>query len=135
MTPTARSLALLRSQGWVGDVVERWIGGGKFRVRKDFLGFADIVGIQLYSGPYDLKVRAVAVQATSGTNIAHRLAKMRETPGAVEWLRAGGMIEIHGWAKRGARGKRKAWQVRVVVVTEEMLAGDPVKEVPCSGAS
>ena len=131
MTPSARSLALLRSQGWVGDVVERWIGGGKFRVRKDFLGFADLIVLRMSH----LFPQILAVQATSGTNVAHRVAKMLETPEALEWLRAGGLIHIHGWAKRGARGKRKAWHVRVVVVTEEMLAGDPVKEVPCSGAS
>ena len=83
MTPTARSLALLRSQGWVGDIVERWIGGGKFHVRKDFLGFADLVLLKDDGHGFTM---ALAVQATSGTNVAHRVAKMLETPEPPEWL-------------------------------------------------
>ena len=118
MTPANRSLATLRAAGWVGDIVERWIGGGAFKVRKDFLGFADLVMLRSLPGFHGI---ALAVQASSGSNVSHRLEKMRETPGALAWLEAGGEIEIHGWAKRGARGKRKVWTCRVVVVTEDVL--------------
>src|SRR5690606_37554474 len=43
-SPTARTLAWLREQGWDADVVERWVPGAK--VRRDFLGFADILAIR-----------------------------------------------------------------------------------------
>ncbi len=43
MTPSARSLAAGRANGWLIDVVERWIGGGRIRVRKDLFGFLDLV--------------------------------------------------------------------------------------------
>lgn len=118
MSPSARSLAFLRSQGWTGDVVERWIGGGGFKVRKDFCGYADLVALKPDGHGHPI---AIAVQATSGTNVTHRLSKMRGIPAAIEWLDAGGRIEIHGWAKRGKRGERKTWQVRLLVVTRESL--------------
>lgn len=41
VSPTARSLQLLRAAGYVCDVVERFVAAA--RVRKDFLGFADLV--------------------------------------------------------------------------------------------
>ena len=43
MTPTARTLKLLRDRGFLAEVVERWIPGGF--VRRDYMGIIDIVAI------------------------------------------------------------------------------------------
>lgn len=43
MSPTQRTLALLRGRGFVADVVERWIPGGF--VRRDYLNIVDILAI------------------------------------------------------------------------------------------
>jgi len=41
---TSRTLEYLRSQGWEADKVEQWNPyAGKFGVRKDMFGFADII--------------------------------------------------------------------------------------------
>ena len=47
------------------------------------------------------------------------------------WLRAGGRFQLHGWAKRGPRGKRKLWMVsrrEVVLRDGSFEVSDSVKE-------
>ncbi len=114
MSPTARSLALLRKRGAVPGVVERWNPGA--RVRQDFLGFADIVAVE------PGRVGSVAVQACVTGDQAKRLAKICAEARARTWLAAANRIVIHGWAKRGPRGKRKTWTLSETVVTEEVIA-------------
>ena len=102
MTPTARSLARLRRAGALAQVVERYNPHAKRRV--DLFGFIDIVAL-------DGKPGTLGVQTTSADHISHRLAKLREECAAAmtRWLEAGNRLVIHGWAKRGPRGKRKVW--------------------------
>lgn len=100
MTPTQRSLALLRSEGWTVAVVEKW--NSHIRIRQDLFGFADLLGFR-HGWPVWL------IQTTSGSNAAARRTKIQENPHAQEWLRCGHGIELHSWAKRGERGKRKLW--------------------------
>lgn len=98
-SPTQRSLAYLREQGWLAEVVERW--NPHARVRKDLWGFVDILALR--------EGETLGVQATSGTNVAARIAKIAsaEHVGAVR--RAGWRIEVHGWRK-AANGR---WTLRV----------------------
>lgn len=105
MTPTQRTRDWLKKQGITSQIVERWNSFAK--VRQDLFGFADIVAL----GP-----RIVAIQVTSGTNVAARIDKIYDTAAAKEWLQAGGLIEVHGWRKTGAAGKRKLWALRRVVI-------------------
>jgi hypothetical protein len=107
MTPTARSLAALRKDGWTCATVERWNAYAK--IRQDLFGFADVLACKPGSG-------IVAIQVTSGSNAAARLDKIRKEPRAGLWLASGGRILIHGWAKRGPAGSRKLWTCRVVDV-------------------
>jgi len=117
VSPTQRSLKLLRSQGMTAQVVERYNQFARRRI--DLFGFIDIVCLS--------DVSIIGVQTTSGDHVSHRLEKIREEckDKALAWLRAGGKIHIHGWRKVGPRGKRKVWAVRVVGVVEidgELLA-------------
>ena len=108
-SPTKRALAYCKAQGWTAQVVERWNPWAK--VRQDLFGFIDLVVLKPGIG-------IVGVQVTSDAHVAERVNKIRTTckDTANEWLRANGVIEVWGWAKRGARGKRKVWTLRTLPV-------------------
>ena len=117
MSPTARSLAQLRKYGWTPAVVEKFNPGA--RVRQDLFGFLDVVCLR--QGVPGL----LGIQVTTTGHMADRFTKM--TSDAVIdrvrlWLDAGNQVEIHGWAKRGPRGKRKTWTLTRRVVTLGDLA-------------
>src|SRR3546814_2519291 len=61
-SPTARTLAKLRADGWLAWVVEKWIP--QTRKRSDLFGFIDILALR------DGEV--LAVQATSRSNVRDR---------------------------------------------------------------
>lgn len=104
-SPTSRTLKLFRDDGWTAAVTERWNAHAK--IRQDLFGFIDIVAMRQGFG-------IVGVQATSGANVAKRIAKIRELPDHETWLKAGGRIFVIGWRKVGPRGKTKKWQPRIV---------------------
>lgn len=115
MTPTARTLAFLRSDlGMQAGVVEKW--NPHARIRQDLFGFADLIACSPAHG-------IVAIQATSGDNVSKRIAKIRNEPRAVRWLESHGRIWVVGWSKKGPRGKRKLWTPRIV----EILRADEVE--------
>lgn len=92
-SPTQRSLAVMRERGYLCDVTERWIP--RANQRKDLFGFIDILCIR--------EDEICGVQATSGDNVAHRIAKIanHENVGIVR--SAGIRILVHGWRKRRGR--------------------------------
>ena len=110
-SPTQRSLALLRKQGYRCAVTEHW--NSFVKRRQDLFSFIDVLAIA---------PRMLAIQTTSGTNVAARIAKILELDAAREWLEAGHRIIVHGWAKRGERGAVKRWTCREEEVTLEMFA-------------
>lgn len=89
MTPTARTLAACRKLGWEPDVVERWIGGGCIKVRRDLFGCIDLVVL-------DGRPGLLGIQATSGSNGSSRVKKMSAEPRARAWLLAGNRIAKGG---------------------------------------
>ena len=101
-SPTSRSLALLRSQGYVADVVERFNSFTKRR--NDFLGIGDIIGL----GP-----DVVIVQTTSGSNVSARLKKIEASEHIDAIRKAGVRVIVHGWAKK-ANGR---WACREIDVS------------------
>lgn len=105
MSPTQRTLKWLRNQGYTVAVVERWNPYAK--VRQDLFGFIDLVAIRAGENG------VLAVQCTSGANHALRRNKIAEIPLAQTWLDVGCRIQIISWSKRGPRGKRKEWTIRV----------------------
>ena len=108
MTPTQRSLALLRAAGMYAYVVERWNSFAK--IRQDFGGFADILAWNSVAG-------VLAVQTTTRAHDDRQLALLAKD-NVRAWLAGGNRLHIHGWAKVGARGKRKRWACKVVEVTD-----------------
>jgi hypothetical protein len=101
MSPTQRSLKLLRSRGYTCEIVERW--NPFAHIRQDLFGFIDIVAIN--------GNETLAVQTTTAGNAAARVAKIRGLQLHSLWLESPHRkIVVHGWAKRGPRGKRKVWE-------------------------
>mgnify|MGYP001584489199 FL=1 len=105
MTPTQRSLQKMRAEGWFCAITERWNPWAK--IRQDLFGFVDLL---CFKGDITL-----AVQVTTGDNVSARLAKIGQSQAAQLWLESPTRrIAVHGWAKRGPRGKRKQWTCREV---------------------
>lgn len=102
MSPTQRTLKKLRDEGWTAWIVEKWNAHAK--IRQDLFGFIDIVAIK--SGE-----PVLGVQATSGSNTSARVKKAIEIPALRTWLETGSKFTVWGWKKKGARSKRKTWQV------------------------
>lgn len=127
-SPASRSLAKLRKEGWLCAVVEHWNAFARRRV--DLFGFIDIIAVK-----GDL---VLAVQTTSGANVADRIQKIRECQAADTWLESPcRIIMVHGWALRGARGERKLWTCREVRVERDgvhevlpLFEPAPVSELP-----
>ena len=88
-SPTQRSLALLRAQGYTAEVVERW--NPHSRTRHDLFGFVDILAIG-YG-------HTLAVQTTTRSNMNARIRKIEESEHLPELIRSEWLIHVHGWAK------------------------------------
>ena len=102
MTPTARTLANLRAMGWLVAVTEHWVPVAK--VRRDLFGFIDIIAI---AGAVTL-----AVQATSRTNVSHRVQKILAHKDALAIAKVWD-LEVWGWAQISKTGR---WQARRVAI-------------------
>ena len=123
MTPTQRTLAHLRRAGFVAEIVERWLPGAN--VRKDFLGFGDVLAFH----PTDR--RFVLVQVTS-TGVAARRKKIltEKATEAEAWLTAGGEIEVHGWRKILDATGNPRWAIRVDTLRLDDLGALTVDKAP-----
>ncbi len=66
--------------------------------------------------------KLVAIQSTSGSNHAARVAKAILSTKLRRFLACdGALFEVWSWAKKGARGKRKLWTPRVEQLTLNIL--------------
>ena len=108
-SPTQRSLQKLRDDNWTCQITERWNPFAK--VRQDLFGFIDIFCASASRG-------LLGVQTTSAANFNKRIEKIKAEPRAAIFLAAGGRIQVHGWSKKGAKGKRKLWECRVLEITK-----------------
>jgi len=88
-SPTQRSLALLREEGYHCEIVEKW--NSFTRTRKDLWGWADILAIR--------RGEVLAVQVTSGSNTSAREKKIADSEITPKVREAGIRIEVHGWRK------------------------------------
>lgn len=102
MTPTQRSLKYLRDQGYLVDVVERWIPGAN--IRRDLFNFVDLLCLK--------DGETLAVQTTSYSGVSARVKKIAANENVAAVRQAGWSINIHGWHK-----VKNRWQVRVVDVS------------------
>ena len=111
MTPTQRTLAYLRQQGAQAAIVEHWNSfvGRKF----DLFGWIDVLAV--------VDGKFIGIQTTTQSNAAARVDKARGNKALVAWLEADGILVVHCWAKRGARGKRKLWSLKEQFLSYEDL--------------
>lgn len=99
-SPTQRSLAHLRKEGWTVAVVEKFNPFAK--IRQDLFGFGDLFCF------HPRRRLDMIVQTTTAENMAARVQKVKENATAVLWLAIPHhRIEVHGWAKRFERGKKR----------------------------
>lgn len=113
MTPTQRSLALLRERGYRVAVVEKWVPWPKPGHRADLFGVLDLLAIK----PGEL----LGVQVTAA-GVSSRLKKMLASDATMTLLLAGMRLVVHGWTRKGPQGKRKVYTLREVPVTVESFA-------------
>lgn len=99
----------LRKKGYTVAVVEKW--NAFVGIRQDLFGFIDLVAMHPeYQG-------LLGIQVTSQSHVAERIAKCLASKYFPLWLKCGNEFEVHGWAKKGPRGKRKLWEVSIRVLT------------------
>lgn len=96
-SPTQLSLETLRKDGWIAEVVEKWIPGAN--IRKDLWGWCDIVAIK--------DGQTLAVQTTSYSNVSTRKKKIMESDTIEIVKQAGWAVQVHGWHKVDNRWKCK----------------------------
>lgn len=87
-SPTQRSLAFLREEGYVVAIVERW--NPHARIRQDLFGFIDLLAIR--------KGETLAVQVTA-SGVSARIKKIMESDYLNAVRDAGWRIVVHGWRK------------------------------------
>lgn len=126
-SPTQRTLAALRKLGYLAAVVEKWNHGA--HIRQDLFGFIDVLAIgggdcmactgtgqiggtprrgpvrecNLCAGAGRQAVETLAVQATTGDHVAHRIEKIvgdAELHQRAAMVKAAGWrVEVWGWRK------------------------------------
>lgn len=101
MSPTQRTLKLMRSRGWVAEVTEKWVPGAN--IRKDLWTFCDVLCLHPESG------EILAVQTTTASNISARIRKIADCELTPIVRKCGIGIHVHGWAAP-AKNKR-LWTV------------------------
>lgn len=105
-SPTENSLAVLKAQCWICEVVEKWVP--RLNIRKDLFGFIDILCVK--------DGQTLAVQTTSDSNVSARVRKITESEFLPEVRKAGWLVHVHGWRKapKVKGGKAQIWKQRVV---------------------
>lgn len=91
MSPTQRSLAYLRKDGWLCAIVEHWNPHAK--IRQDLFGIIDLLCLR--------DGITMGVQTTSGSNVSKRVEKIADCSHVDALRRAGWKLVVHGWRKGG----------------------------------
>jgi len=100
VSPTQRSLKLLRDEGYFCAVAEYWNSFTK--TRKDLFGFIDIVALK--------DGETLAVQTTTNKNAPARIRKIEGLDSYPIVKRAGWKVVVHGWRKLKSTNK---WECRI----------------------
>lgn len=117
VTMTQRSRKYLERLGYQVALVERSVNaprffkgaptGEVFRNKFDAFGFADLVAVKP-----DV-IGTLYIQTTSAGNQSARREKILECKATRAILQSQNRITVHGWAKKGARGQPKKWNVNI----------------------
>lgn len=130
-----RSKELLQEQGYHVWITEIWHSFA--HIRRDLFNMCDLVAIK------DGQSGVLGVQAC-GEDVQSHVDKLlkgyTDSKGKVIepniylpiWLRAGNDFFIWAWRKRGERGKRKTWQLRMIEfrITDGVVVPYEIPEVP-----
>ena len=101
-SPTARTLAQLRSDGWTAGVVEKCVPHSF--IKQDLFGCIDIIAVKPGEG-------CIGIQACVVGDQTKRMKKALDEPRLRAWILSGQRFEVWGWALHGGVGKRKLWGV------------------------
>ncbi len=113
MSPTQRTLRLLRERGLRAAVVERWLPCG---VRQDLFNIIDVIALDPNRGVIGIQV--------AGNCFADRYRKLtiERAEETRAWLSTPGTrLEIWAWRKISRGRKRPGWEPRIYVLTIEDL--------------
>lgn len=136
MTPTARTLAYLRKEGWQAAVVEKYMkfGNMAFGRRVDVWNWGDLLACHPGAGDYPAQIALIQTTSSAGANARRRkllgklteadlqsmdekeraaAAKIAET--VRTWIRCGGVVMLISWGKRKVDG-RERWTERVEMI-------------------
>jgi hypothetical protein len=103
-SPTSRSLRWLRDQGWLPEIVERFLHVPG--IRRDCFGCFDILAVRTNPNA------VLLVQVTSRANVGARVKKIRRSPLVPTILKAGVVAEVHGWSRIDGRWTLKRIEIR-----------------------
>lgn len=111
-SPTERTLAWLRKNGFTAGVVERR-NPKMLRVTHDYLGIIDLIAVG--------EGHTIGVQATSAANVGSRVNKVIESDNCAAWIKGNNRLLVVGWSKKGPRGAVKRWTptIREIVLIGE----------------
>ena len=116
MSPTERELKYLREQGFVAEVVEKWIP--QTHTRRDLFGFADIIYFD--EGGVGL------CQVTTVHNMPARVKKVLASDLARRWVTvANRCLLVVGWKKYAKKVDGKMWRRRCNWIFPEDFAASP----------
>lgn len=103
-SPTERTLKLLKDRGYTPWIAEHYNAFSKRR--HDLYNFIDVVGL------HPKETGVLAVQTTSGANLAARIQKAELLSNYWKWLASGNDVEFHGWRKL-----KSGWEPKIVRVS------------------
>lgn len=109
MSPTQRTLAELRKEGYSAWIVEKW--NPFAHIRQDLFGIIDIVAIKAGT------VGVLGVQCTSMGNGPARVKKARESDYLGIWLDSANLFQVWEWGKQGKREERKLWMLKITHIS------------------
>lgn len=119
---TAHARRFCARNGWHYGKVDQFIPGTF--IARDLFGLVDAI---VLDGAHGI----LGVQVTSGANHAARRTKIVENPLAIEWLRAGGRLEVWSWSKTKPRGAEKAtWTPRIDIILLSDCVAPPTAVSP-----
>ena len=95
MSPTQRTLAYLRAEGYTVAITEHWNQWARRRV--DLWGFVDVLGLK--------DGETLAVQCTSDSNVSARVKKIADHENIAPVRKAGWKVIVMGW-KAGRKEPR-----------------------------
>ena len=108
VSPTQRSLKLLRGLGYTPWIVEHYNAYDKRR--HDLYNFIDIVAL------HPKKQGILAVQTTTGSGLSSRIKKAEDLDNYHLWLACGNDVEFHGW-----RELKSGWEPMIIKVSYKDL--------------